>query len=187
MNIFTTSPSAYKSAWILDDKRVNKMIIESAQILSTTIHLHTGKFFSDLLKPTHTNHPIVRWAMKIPNWSWLLAHFNALLWEFNKRYQHPHTYDTRLMGVALGLAFRRYVNPENHQMVLYKPNDFYNCTPFPELPTFFAYRKTLVSKWQQDKRPPTWHRKQIQCRDFDEFLFKRNLIEKNYQQDARIS
>lgn len=38
MNIFATDPCPIKSAQFLDDKRVIKMILESAQMLCTALH-----------------------------------------------------------------------------------------------------------------------------------------------------
>ena len=43
MNIFALSRCPMQSAWWLDDIRKNKMILESAQMLSTAVRLLSGK------------------------------------------------------------------------------------------------------------------------------------------------
>src|SRR4029077_5191734 len=47
MNIFATSPDPIRSAQALDDFRLNKMIVESCQILSAALHI-TGRGTPDL-------------------------------------------------------------------------------------------------------------------------------------------
>ena len=61
MNIFITSFDSKEAASHLDDLRLNKMILETAQLLSSAYrHL-----FGDnelLYKDTHFNHPCAIWA-----------------------------------------------------------------------------------------------------------------------------
>ena len=60
MNIFVSSFDAREAAKALDDKRLIKMVLETAQILSTNINLaglRQGPY-----KTTHQNHPAVVWC-----------------------------------------------------------------------------------------------------------------------------
>jgi hypothetical protein len=76
MNIFATYSNAHDSAFALDDKRAIKMILESAQLMSTAIHLCGGKA---PYKATHPNHPVSIWARQTnTNYWWLLEHYQAL-------------------------------------------------------------------------------------------------------------
>lgn len=92
MNIFVTDKCPKKSAKYLFEntsfKRANKMILESAQLLATSIHLHGGKA---TYKPTHKNHPVAIWARETrSNYMWLFDHFLALNNEFTKLRNKQH-------------------------------------------------------------------------------------------------
>src|SRR6478736_197855 len=65
MNIFATSSDPIRSAQALDDLRLNKMIVESCQILSAALHV-TGRGTPDLYQPAYTRHPVVLWTADDP-------------------------------------------------------------------------------------------------------------------------
>lgn len=64
MNCFFLSSIPHVCAAMHCDQHVNKMILESAQILSTVLHENHPMSYSPTLmyKPTHKNHPTVKWA-----------------------------------------------------------------------------------------------------------------------------
>lgn len=85
MNIFATSPCPIKSATYLQGKRATKMVLESAQLLSTALRVH-GYEGDKAYKKTHLNHPCTKWVCESrENYKWLLDHFKALSEHFTKR------------------------------------------------------------------------------------------------------
>ena len=81
MNIFVLDLNIKKCAHYHCDKHVVKMILESAQILSTVIRLNGVDYG---YKPTHFNHPCTLWAGKsLSNWKWL----RSLAFELNQEYR----------------------------------------------------------------------------------------------------
>jgi len=83
MNIFILDRDPILAAQMQCDKHVVKMVLESAQILST---INGGPY-----KPTHQNHPCVLWAKAgKDNWDWLWYHALALCIEYTRRYGKPH-------------------------------------------------------------------------------------------------
>ena len=95
MNIFMLErkiggmPDPVGSAKALDDKRINKMALESAQILCTIIADRDPDFHAhhELYKPTHANHPSTVWAGEShTNFVWLLTHAFACIDEAARRY-----------------------------------------------------------------------------------------------------
>jgi hypothetical protein len=55
------------------DQHLNKMIVESAQMLSTVLHLQ-GRGDSGLMKPAYQNHPCTRWIAADPgNFAWVVT------------------------------------------------------------------------------------------------------------------
>jgi hypothetical protein len=91
MNIFVVDQDTYKSAQALDDLRLNKMIVETAQILSTAMHLRGYAGIDRIYKPTHQNHPCCVWARESSeNYKWLLLYFCDLIEVRNNRTGKRH-------------------------------------------------------------------------------------------------
>lgn len=83
MNIFVLSKNPRRAAQLHTDKHVVKMVLETAQILSTVMD---GPY-----KPTHVHHPAVVWAGEHPSnlyWTWRLG--VELCKEYTKRYGKKH-------------------------------------------------------------------------------------------------
>jgi len=78
MNIFILSQDPHKAAQYMCDKHVVKLLLESAQILST---VSQGPY-----KPTHQNHPCTLWtAQGRDNYHWLVEHALELCREYTHR------------------------------------------------------------------------------------------------------
>lgn len=145
MNIFATSDCPVRSASYLDDKRVVKMVLESAQLLSTAMTLTGG---TGPYRVTHTNHPCSLWARSSRvRYLWLLDHFVALCDEYEARYNKLHACEKWTQ------VFRDYadeITVGDGDLLAFK-----NCTPYKWAPVHEAYRKTLQDKWAKDTRTPT--------------------------------
>lgn len=88
MNIFVLHRDPKVSAEMLCDKHVVKMILESAQMLCTTIHFFGG---NPPYKPCHFNHPCTIWTRKSrSNYFWLLEHAEHISAEYTERYDKIH-------------------------------------------------------------------------------------------------
>jgi len=83
MNIFILDRDPVLAAQYQCDKHVVKMVLETAQIMST---ISGGPY-----KPTHKNHPCVLWAgANLVNYNWLSEHGLALCSEYTIRYSKRH-------------------------------------------------------------------------------------------------
>lgn len=154
MNIFVTSSCPYKCAEYLDDKRVVKMVLETAQMLSTAIR-EQGYEGSEIYKATHKNHPCNVWARETKqNFLWLLRHFRALCIEYTDRYGRVHK-SSQLYPAFLALS---NLIPEGEM------TPFANCARNKEVGVdytnyecvYTAYKLYLNDRWDKDKRLPTW-------------------------------
>lgn len=101
MNIFILDPDPEKAARDQCDKHVVKMILESAQLMATSMHL-AG--MDTPYKPTHKNHPCAIWVRESrDNYLWLLDHHRAMLDEYTARYGRVHAtqahWDSWVRGV----------------------------------------------------------------------------------------
>ena len=89
MNIFYLDKCPTRAAQQQCDKHVVKMILESAQMLSTAHH----EYNSDraVYKTTHKNHPSTIWTRECTsNYRWLYDHMMALGDEYTRRYHKTH-------------------------------------------------------------------------------------------------
>lgn len=111
MNIFVLDKSPSKAAEYHNDKHVVKMILETAQVLSTVYYTTLGitqqkqgkqmrdeltKMYSTFPREnfyalSHLNHPSCKWVQySIDNWKWLLLLGQELCKEYTKRYGKIH-------------------------------------------------------------------------------------------------
>lgn len=94
MNIFYLHECPFVSAQAMTNKHCVKMILESAQLLSTAHHILDGdnaKHKDKLYKKTHHNHPSAVWVRgSKDNYMWLYKHFIALSTEYTIRYGKIH-------------------------------------------------------------------------------------------------
>jgi hypothetical protein len=147
MNIFVTSSDPVACAKYLDDKRVNKMLLESVQLLSTTMHL-TG--LPGPYKPTHRNHPCTLWLLQSKaNYQWLYNHAIALYNEYLARSgKYAHGCYQPLLACQYGDLSLPSIGLTN----------FVNCTTYKDVDdVHLAYQLVLNDKWDNDKRTPTWY------------------------------
>lgn len=155
MNIFVSDPCPIKSAQNLDDKRVIKMILESAQMLCTALHEH-GHSHIAKYKATHKNHPCNIWARENQaNYNWLYIHFIALSEEYTHRTGKIHkSYKDCSVDLAKGMTLLRAG----------ELTPFANCAArkdmdidYKHLPDVHeAYRLYLIDRWANDKLTPKW-------------------------------
>lgn len=146
MNIFVVDNDTWNCAKALDDLRLNKMILETAQLLSTAMRFR-GYTGNDIYNSTHVNHPCSIWTRSSSeNYSWLLAYFSDLVEEKQRRTGKIHK-SWWIHNALCGGTKLMPVGPLT---------PFANCTPHKDTGTFDAYKLTLIDKWANDKRPPKW-------------------------------
>lgn len=91
MNIFLTSDNAKACALALDDKRVVKMALETAQLLSGAVRLTMPAHADGVYRLSHENHPCAKWTRQsLHNFLWLYDHGIALCEEYSHRFERRH-------------------------------------------------------------------------------------------------
>ena len=90
MNIFYLDNNTELCAKYHCDKHVVKMILETAQLLSTAHRVLDGDRYADnnsLYKATHKNHPTAVWGRQSDqNYLWTLSLLIELMKQYTKRY-----------------------------------------------------------------------------------------------------
>lgn len=156
MNIFLTSKNPIEAARHLDDLRLNKMILETAQILSQAFRVLY--FDSDeLYKDTHINHPCCVWARENEdNFTWLFLYFRELAIEKFCRSKKLHA-----SWKKIGQFIDDNCDVSCRKINIEKINFNFNCTDFKNNEVTDAYRKQLIQKWSCDKKDPTWKKREF--------------------------
>jgi hypothetical protein len=107
MNIFWLDPNPKIAAEYQCNQHVVKMILETAQILSTAHRVLDGEQVGKLwvlpdfrecilMKATHRNHPSMIWARSsVDSYKWTFRHLLGLLEEYTHRYGKIHAVQYR--------------------------------------------------------------------------------------------
>jgi hypothetical protein len=175
MNIFILNDDPVKAAQDQCDKHVVKMIVESAQMLSTVHRMLDGvmerrpsksgsmlQYFKlndereDILyKACHFNHPSTVWTREsVHNYKWHYEHFVALCDEYTYRYGKIHATDTKLRGEL-------YDTPDNIPQIPMTPFKLAMAS-FPECISecpITSYRKFYETK--QHRFSMAWTKREV--------------------------
>jgi hypothetical protein len=81
MNIFILDTDNAFAADYHCDQHINKMILESAQMLSTAAYKHFPQLSKHVYKPAYINHPATLWTCESYDNMWWLSHLAIYLEE----------------------------------------------------------------------------------------------------------
>jgi len=136
MNIFFLSEDVNESAKWTIDRHIVKMILETAQLLSTAHRLLDGVEYIDsssgrkikrwklnderekiLYKATHMSHPCAQWARETEsNYNWLYLLLLAYLKEYTYRYDKIHKIEREGLSIYLGKTPKNIPNGDRTKM-----------------------------------------------------------------------
>ena len=162
MNIFVLDENPIEAARLQCDMLVTKMILESAQMLSTAHRLIDGdnNVDSSLYKSTHKNHPCSIWCRETSgNYEWLYNHFIALCDEYIYRYNKRHLTDTKFRD-ALSKLPKAIKKADRTQFVTVMTTIDPSCID-PDNPVeayrvyYQSKRSKFVMKWTK-REIPQW-------------------------------
>ena len=178
MNIFYLDTDPTKAAEYMVDKHVVKMILETAQLLSTTHRVLDGEEWIDrtengrsikrwrlknnkflderLYKATHVNHPCAIWTRQNSgNYYWLHEHFIGLCDEYTHRYSKVHKCNDMipwLERAPRNIITTFYTSPPSLAMPdEHKVSD----DPVECYQHYYKYGKSDMHKWTR-RQAPDW-------------------------------
>jgi len=176
VNIFYVSPDPVQAAQWMVDKHVVKMILESAQLLSTAHRVLDGRevvgksktgrnakrwILDDAREPvlyqaTHINHPSAVWARKsIENYNWLAEHLFALGEEYTYRYSKTH----KCFGELSYQLQSPPKNLTNYDMTTMPsamaPEYVVSEDPIVNYRNYYKIGKASMHSWK-NRQPPEW-------------------------------
>lgn len=156
MNIFILDENITRCAQYHCDKHVVKMITEYNQLMSTACFLN-GIHMEGMYRPTHKNHPCVKWIMESrENFKYLLKLNKALLEEYTYRYNRIHA-GQRLIPLFEDIL-KIYPNGtgfKTDHVVCVNRDHLLNSDPISEYRNFYNRDKARFCTWKN--RPvPYW-------------------------------
>jgi hypothetical protein len=153
MNIFALDKCPMQSAQWLDDIRKNKMILESAQMLSTAVRVLSPDTDLSVYKVAYLNHPCTIWARQSrDNFKWLLSHMSHLFLQKDGLHKSAN----------LLTDFQKYADSGYFPSEELTP--FANCARNLErgvdysehIDTHEAYRLYMNDRWKETNITLTW-------------------------------
>lgn len=150
MNIFSTSHCPTQSAQDLTNIHVTKMVLESAQLLSTAHHVLDGVQVG--YKPTHSGHPSSKWTRNSStNYQWLYAHYKALCDEYTFRTGKAHK-SSELLSILSSLP-KNIKGGGLDPFALCVPEEFQRLGLFDQTISYRAYLNVKLKEWACREKP----------------------------------
>ena len=158
MNIFYLDENPEVAAQMHCDKHVVKMILESAQMLSTAHRVIDGEVVGDskgLYKTAHKNHPSTIWTRtNNENYEWLWTLMYALMKEYGRRYKKHHATE-RLVHLLwehpINITQGEFTPPPQCMPDYCKDNN----STVQAYRNFYILEKSRFAEWKYSK-PPKW-------------------------------
>jgi hypothetical protein len=153
MNIFVLDHDIDTCAKYHVDKHVVKMILESAQLLSTAVRL-SGIDVG--YKATHSNHPCSIWTRQsLSNWIWLKDLTDKLNTEYMYRYGKTNAHKSH--GVAMSLPNPNIPDIGLTPFALAMPDEFKNNDPVKSYRDYYINCKKHIAVWSKRPIPEWWN------------------------------
>ena len=163
MNIFYLDSNPYTAAQWHADKHVSKMLIETAQMLSTAHHIDGNSEIQGLYKPTHINHPCALWVREnTANYDWAWGLLNALCLEFRIRRGKQHLTQKRLLMTLNAIPDLPYA-PEHTPPPLVMPDALKCDDPVQAYRAYYRQKHAdgIVSYDWLREREPFWLKRNL--------------------------
>lgn len=179
MNIFVLDNDPVKAAQFHCDKHVVKMILESAQLLSTahrvldgtpcirlsatgrkmqSFSMGTPDLDSTLYQATHINHPCAIWVRQSgANYQWLYELFNALCNEYTRRYKKTHLTELKLSALLWLEPTNIPVGPRT-PFAQAMPEQYQQSDAVEAYRNYYIHEKSDIAVWNYSTKP-YWYTK----------------------------
>lgn len=164
MNILLYSSSPQECARALDDARLRKLQVETAQMLSTAVHASgIDKWRHLVMKPAYPHHPVTKFvSSSVEAFCWTEILFREMVdesvYRFGKSFIGSIELQKVFKSARCALLYGGAVSGFEG-----KGLNFVNCArnkelglDFTDLPVHDAYRLYSNMRWLLDKKPPVW-------------------------------
>lgn len=151
MNVFFLDRDPKACAYHHCDKHVVKMILESAQILSS-VHWSSGGEAPYRL--THENHPCCKWARaSLSNYRWLVHLALELCYEYTFRYNKIHKTQAKIEWLADNEPLIEDIGFTEPPQAM--PEEYQGEDSVEAYRRYYIGEKSYFAKWSHSEAP-TW-------------------------------
>jgi len=165
MNIFYLDRNPIVAAQMMCDKHVIKMILESAQMLSTAHRVLDGDEHADnvgMYKMTHKNHPSTIWVRaNSENYDWLQEHMEALLTEYTHRYGKRHATERLIHSLwehPKNITHDDFTDPPQCMPDYCKGDDAVSAYQ-----NYYILEKSDFATWKRRDKPEWFYEREKEC------------------------
>jgi hypothetical protein len=157
MNIFFIDKDPKVAAEYLCDKHVPKMLLETAQMLSTALHQYTIGISTGIYKQAYPKHPMTIWVSgSRENFVWALDHARAIAEEYTYRYDKEHK-SASVINAIVDNNYKRdipsstFTEPPQCMPDQYKTKDYVTAYR-----NYYRGDKIRFARWSKGREKPTW-------------------------------
>ncbi len=158
MNIFFLDRLPEKSAEMLCDKHVPKMLLETCQMLSTAYQRHMGEH-EELYKSAYPKHPMTIWVGDSQaNFDWSFDHAVEISNQYDKRFKKQHKSKKILQVLAreyildtIKIPDIGFTEPPQCMPDTYKCDDYVKAYR-----DYYWNDKDYFAKWDKGVDMPDW-------------------------------
>ena len=158
MNIFYLDDEPFTAARMHCDKHCVKMVLETAQLLSTAHRVLDGDEYADdvgLYKATHKNHPSAVWVRQsFRNYNWAYFLLVALCNEYTDRYNKTHK--TANLIDALDQHPKKLTNEDFTEPPQCMPDEYKDKCTVTAYRQYYLGEKMYMAKWSLPTLTPEW-------------------------------
>lgn len=157
MNIFFLDRDPVIAARCLVDKHVVKMVLETAQILSTV----SARYGVEApYRATHKNHPAVLWAGNTKaNWEWAVLHGAGIACEYQLRFGRDHK-SAAIIDWCLEQGGRPNAGGfESPRQCM--PEEYRGEDPVEAYRRYYIGDKIRMAAWREPGMPPNWFQEAV--------------------------
>ena len=160
MNIFFLHRDPQWAANALCDKHVPKMLLESAQMLSTAVQKYTDRI-EELYKPAYPNHPMTKWVgSTFSNFQWTLENAVFISHEYCKRFNKLHKSSRILNAIYDNQYYKEIPDEQFTTPPQCMPDEYKDKDYVIAYRKYYMGAKAYFAKWERGVSATEWWRTQ---------------------------
>ena len=152
MNVFILDHSLALSAQYHVDRHVVKMPTEALQICSSALYLSRPNDYEAYkvlcTKPTHLNHPMVKWAAEsMEAFAYVAEYGLAVAYEYTFRYSRTHATHTRLKFMREAVANKYSPNMLSAPLCIPEKYKLKTTAQIDNYRNYYLHGKNHIHRW----------------------------------------
>ena len=162
MNIFFLDKTPELSAEMLCDKHIPKMLLESAQMLSTAVRKYeketdTTPLAKPIYKSAYPNHPMTKWVGETKgNFEWALENAIYIHEEYRFRFNKNHK-SYKVIKNIINFELQAHL-PEGDMTTPPQcmPDEYKDNNYVTAYRNYYKGEKEYFAKWEKGRHQPEW-------------------------------